>query len=694
MRRPRPAGGVLAFWLSVSFALLVVVAPGSAAGVRPPDVPGDHWAAPAVLAVTHPEVDLVELFPGGTFRGATNLTKYDLVKSLDNLVTYLEGKGVRLGPQGALPPLPYTDVPGDHWATRAIRRMLWVIPGDRNLFRGGQTMTRLDMAVWLYQLLKEAPVATNVKLGPAPPDVDAMLALPARWALAAGEEGLISRYPDGRFHPDRDLTRYEMAYTLHRVLRWLTPDTIPQPVETPPTPVAQDQRPPEIRVFEPDVEEAKDFAVVPRKKQVAVTGVAADDTAIAAVTVNGQTATLAFADEADLQQAGLKGPAAVWFRTQVPAPAEGGQIVITATDKTGKQTQRRFALRPPQADSPQVQQAVVQPPGTQRVGRKWALLIGVNQYDDAENIATLRYSVRDVTAVYEALVDPERGGFDRDTVFLLTDNTPDKPTNINIIKFLNRIARRAEPEDLVLIYYSGHGYEENGKGYILPCNTDIEALAASAVDNTDFIDTLDRMKAQRIVTILDACHSGAVKRTSGTGGLGAQYYNAYGGGKGRVVLASSSAGQQSWEDPKLKQGVFTQYVKTGLMGEADRNRDGAITFMELARYVSEHVRRWAQANGKEQEPTIQAKNFAASDIVLALNPAAKPTGPLAEKKRVIYTKLDPEDADYSCALLEKQTLTAVEKRILQYLDQMVSGKITPERYLDMLRTLRPAEEGS
>ncbi|MDH7571518.1 MAG: caspase family protein, partial [Armatimonadota bacterium] len=313
----------------------------------------------------------------------------------------------------------------------------------------------------------------------------------------------------------------------------------------------------------------------------------------------------------------------------------------------------------------------------------------VNKYDDTENIPSLRYSVRDVTAVYDILVDPARGGFEKDSVFLLTDDTPDKPTNINIIKYLNRIARRAEPEDMVLVYYSGHGYEENGRGYILPCNTDIEALAASAVDNIDFIDTLDRMKAQRIVTIIDACHSGSIRRTAGTGGLSGQFYSAYGGGKGRVVLASASAGQKAWEDARLGQGVFTQYVKLGLSGEADRNRDGAVVFLELARYVYDNVKRWAQQNGKEQEPMIQAENFAVSDIVLALNPAAVPTGPLAEKKRKVYAKLDPEDADYACALLEKPTRTELEGKIVQYLDQMIEGKITTERYLDFVRTMRP-----
>lgn len=86
---------------------------------------------------------------------------------------------------------------------------------------------------------------------------------------------------------------------------------------------------------------------------------------------------------------------------------------------------------------------------------------------------------------------------------------------------------------------------------------------------------------------------------------------------------------------------------------------------------------------------IQAENFAASDIMLALNPDALPTGPLAIKKRKVYTALEPEDADYACSLLEKSVPTDQEKRILKYLDEMIAGRITAQRYLDFVRMMNP-----
>ena len=92
-------------WISLMAAV------GADAAPRPPDVPGDHWAAPAVLALLQPETSLVELFGDGSFQGGETLRRYDFVKNLDNLVRHLDRHGVRLGPGGPLPDCPYTDVP-------------------------------------------------------------------------------------------------------------------------------------------------------------------------------------------------------------------------------------------------------------------------------------------------------------------------------------------------------------------------------------------------------------------------------------------------------------------------------------------------------------------------------------------------------------------------------------------------------
>ncbi|MBI3944944.1 MAG: caspase family protein [Armatimonadetes bacterium] len=665
-----------------------------AAGRLPADVPKDHWAAPAIAVLNSPETDLLEAIGDDTFQGTRPLVRYDLVKHLDNLVSYLARNGVRVGPRGSLPPLPYTDVPGTHYARDSIRRLLWMIPGDKTLFRGTQTMTRLDMAVWLHALLRATPQAASVAPAAAPSDVEGFFVPSVSWALGAGEDGLVSSYGDDHFRPDRDLTRYEMAYTLYQVLRWLTKSTPPPAVAlqtgTSDAPPATDKADPEVYVFEPEVEGARDFVVVARKKQLGVAGVAADDTGIAKVTVNDGEAGLQAADDADLKKAGLKGPVAVWFRAQVPAPAEGALITIVVTDKAGKKLTRSFRIKGPQPNSDQLTHVVTQPPNAARVARKWALLVGVNQYDDAQNIPALRYSVHDVTAVYEVLVDPKRGGFDKDSVFLLTDETPDKPTNVNVIKYLNRIRGRAQPEDLVLVYFSGHGYEDEGRGYVLTRNTDVEALSASAIDNLQFIDTLDRIKAGRVVTIIDACHSGSIRRGGGAApALSGQFYSSYSAGRGRVTLASASPNQKAWEDSRLGQGVFTEYVKQGLSGQADRNRDGAIVFMELAKFVSDRVSDWARQNGKEQDPMIQAENLSGKDLVLALNPAAIPSGPMAVKKRAVYAKLDPEDADFACSLLEKAAPTAEDRRLLKYLQDMIDNKITVDRYLEFVRLMRP-----
>ena len=149
---------------------------------------------------------------------------------------------------------------------------------------------------------------------------------------------------------------------------------------------------------------------------------------------------------------------------------------------------------------------------------KYALVVGIDQYQNqAQGITPLRYAVGDARAIYQALVDPRRGGFLPENVTLLTDDSPEKPTNIAIGKALNRLVTSTREGDLVLVFFSGHGYEDQGRAYLLPANADLEALDQSAIERDAFVRQIDRLAAKKVIVVLDACHSGGVNR----GGKGA-----------------------------------------------------------------------------------------------------------------------------------------------------------------------------
>ena len=93
-------------------------------------------------------------------------------------------------------------------------------------------------------------------------------------------------------------------------------------------------------------------------------------------------------------------------------------------------------------------------------GNRWAVLVGVNEYEDKTNYGRLQVCVKDVHAVRDQLVT---GGFNPARIRLLTDVTDEPPTREDILTALKAVADATEPDDLLLFYYSGHGDEEGGE---------------------------------------------------------------------------------------------------------------------------------------------------------------------------------------------------------------------------------------
>ncbi len=77
------------------------------------------------------------------------------------------------------------------------------------------------------------------------------------------------------------------------------------------------------------------------------------------------------------------------------------------------------------------------------------------------------------------------------------------------------------------------------------------------------------------------------------------------------------------EDDQHRHGLFTYYLLKGLRGEADTNRNGTVTFGELAGYVRQKVA-WAAKSQFNQEqrplllPPLKPDDPAASLILTAL----------------------------------------------------------------------------
>ena len=249
---------------------------------------------------------------------------------------------------------------------------------------------------------------------------------------------------------------------------------------------------------------------------------------------------------------------------------------------------------------------------TYGTGNRWAVLVGVNAYEDWVNYGNLRVCVKDVEATREHLI---AGRFDPARIRLLTDHTPDPPTRANILVSLKAVADNTEPDDLLLFYYSGHGDEDGGESFLVARDGRRLVLSDTAVSVARIVQIVGAAPARAKVILLDACHSGADIGGKGPMPMSEAFIRrVFEQAEGMAVLASCKQGQLSYEWRESERSVFTHYLLGALRGEADRDGKGFVTVQDASRHVVNGVRLWASQHSAVQTPTLQYT--VAGDIIL------------------------------------------------------------------------------
>ncbi len=223
------------------------------------------------------------------------------------------------------------------------------------------------------------------------------------------------------------------------------------------------------------------------------------------------------------------------------------------------------------------------------MSRKLALIIGNSEYQDP-TLARLVTPNEDVNDLAEVLRAPEIGEFDEATTLI-------NESAANIRLEIESLFADKKPDDLLLLYFSGHGVrDEQGQLYLAVKDTRHNRLRATAIPAVFITDGMDHSRSRRQVLILDCCHSGAFAQgAKGAPGASVGTAAAFEGtGFGRVVLTATDSTQYAWQGDEVigesENSVFTYHLIEGLRtGAADRDADGRITLDELYDYVYEQV---------------------------------------------------------------------------------------------------------
>ena len=248
----------------------------------------------------------------------------------------------------------------------------------------------------------------------------------------------------------------------------------------------------------------------------------------------------------------------------------------------------------------------------ERVGRH-ALIIGVSQYQNpaASTLKGVPYDVISAGKIADAM------GVPRSNQIVLQDDKADKAS---IIRELDSLAKRVAPGDRVLVYFSGHGTrwpDSQGK-----CMEGLYPYDGQAITHAEFAQHISPLSkiADKLITIVDACHSGGVvagKTRSIRGGeLSAKFFSKSDSGQPQdcskpanfkarglfdtvtrlgalqentVEIAAALPDEQSWDDPGGG-GLATQGIRDCLLGAAkDIDGSGAINLSEIQQCAQKFV---------------------------------------------------------------------------------------------------------
>jgi hypothetical protein len=248
--------------------------------------------------------------------------------------------------------------------------------------------------------------------------------------------------------------------------------------------------------------------------------------------------------------------------------------------------------------------------------RRYALILATANYDDPA-FRPLPSVHADAWYLPQVLEDPAIGSFEQVTV---VKDAPANEMQAALISFLT--AR--EPDELALLYISGHGVwsREVGQLYFVAASSKGGRLWETGLPAESVNEQLEACRARCKVALLDCCFSGSFVqgfRTRGETGPPPEALST----RGVYVITASDTRETAYEGDSFNNGVSAPSVFTGVLleglrtGRADLAGDGLVSVDELYQYVHKQVR-------SKNLPTVQTPTKSAhrvvGDIVLARSP--------------------------------------------------------------------------
>ncbi len=237
-------------------------------------------------------------------------------------------------------------------------------------------------------------------------------------------------------------------------------------------------------------------------------------------------------------------------------------------------------------------------PGVLRV-----LAVGINSYANPQ--FDLKYAVADAHSFTEELRRRQEKlrRYGRVEVTSITDKDATKP---NILRALDELSERTQPEDAVVVYYAGHGVAAADSFYLIPHDLgymgsrlaigpqSLDTIIRHSISDRELERVFEKVDAGQTLFVIDACNSGqaleAEEKRRGpmnSKGLAQLAYE-----KGMYVLTAAQSYQAALEVEQLGHGLLTfVMVEVGLKSLAAdfAPKDGTVAVREWLDFAVEQV---------------------------------------------------------------------------------------------------------
>lgn len=245
----------------------------------------------------------------------------------------------------------------------------------------------------------------------------------------------------------------------------------------------------------------------------------------------------------------------------------------------------------------------------------FVVTVGINQYKHEP--LNLKLARQDAEAIAKLF---QKRGKALHADVQITSLLDQQATRSNILATLAKVSQVATPEDMLVLFFAGHGTMVGQRYYFIPheyqpgANNQEQDIRKQGLAADELADPLAEIKAKHRLLIFDTCSSGGAVQVGKTG-TAYEFRGAVAGlsrGSGTFVIAATSAADEVPEPQALGHGFLTYSLLAGVSAAEggplqnspiqSTHRDQTVHALDWIEFAARHVPRLSKKfYGHEQQ---------------------------------------------------------------------------------------------